>query len=55
MNIAAAKEKAREARHVPEKTGECECCGRKNVKESDLVKIDSGQLFCKDCLKELRG
>ena len=52
---AAAKEKAGVTRQVPEKTGECECCGRKDIKESDLVKIDSGQMFCKDCLKELRG
>ncbi len=54
-NLVAAKEKASKTRPVPEKTGECECCGRKNIKESDLIKIDSGQMFCRDCHKELRG
>jgi membrane protein involved in colicin uptake len=52
---AATKEKASVTPQVPEKTGECECCGRKDIKESNLIKIDSGQMFCHDCLKELRG
>jgi hypothetical protein len=34
--------------------GTCECCGRKSVQRDLLVKIDSGQLFCPDCLKALR-
>ena len=36
-------------------TGTCECCGRKDVPKDKLVKIDSGQLFCPNCLTELRG
>ena len=36
-------------------TGTCECCDRNDVPESDLSKIDSGQLLCPDCLKMLRG
>jgi hypothetical protein len=53
--LVVAKEKTTLTPQVPEKTGECECCGRKDIKISDLVKIDSGQMFCRDCLKELRG
>ncbi|MHC4753435.1 MAG: hypothetical protein ACYTFW_26685 [Planctomycetota bacterium] len=36
-------------------TGTCECCGRKDVSENDLVTIDSGQSLCPDCLEMLRG
>jgi hypothetical protein len=53
--MAAAKERAKETQQVPAKTATCECCGRQDVRESDIVKIDSGQMFCPDCLKELRG
>ena len=36
-------------------TGTCECCGRDDISENDLVRIDSGQLFCPDCLEALRA
>ncbi len=36
-------------------TGTCECCGRDGVPEDELVRIDSGQFFCPDCLKALRA
>lgn len=32
----------------------CECCGKEDVPEKDLVRIDSGQLLCPDCLGALR-
>lgn len=32
----------------------CQCCGREDLCEDDLYRIDSGQLLCPDCLKELR-
>lgn len=33
----------------------CECCGKEDVPESELVRIDSGQRLCPDCLEALRG
>jgi len=36
-------------------TGTCDCCGKENIGGNSLVRIDSGQLFCSDCLAELRG
>jgi transketolase len=36
-------------------TATCECCGKEDVPESDMVRIDSGQLLCPDCLRQLRG
>jgi len=36
-------------------TGTCECCGRDGVPEDELVRIDSGQFFCPDCLEALRA
>ena len=35
--------------------GTCECCGKDNIRETDLVRIDSGQLFCSDCLRVLKS
>jgi len=35
-------------------TATCECCGKQDVPESDLVSIDSGQRLCPECLKMLR-
>jgi hypothetical protein len=37
-----------------QRTGTCECCGRKEVPEKELAKIDSGQLLCSECLRLLR-
>lgn len=31
--------------------GTCECCNNKGVPKDQLVAIDSGQLFCSDCLE----
>ena len=49
------EEKAKQAQQAPAKTATCDCCGRQDIPESDMVKIDSGQMFCPECLKELRG
>ena len=38
-----------------EKTGKCECCGKDNIKVGELIRIDSGQFFCSECLTALRG
>ena len=34
---------------------ECECCGKGNLDEGQLVRIDSGQMFCPECLDELKS
>jgi hypothetical protein len=47
--------KLNEALEGMERTGTCECCGRKDVPENDLAKIDSGQQLCPDCIGMLRG
>ena len=52
---AEAEAKLNEVLGDTEKTGTCECCDRNDVPESDLSKIDSGQLLCTDCLRMLRG
>ena len=52
---AEAEAKLNEVLGDTEKTGTCECCDRNDVPESNLSKIDSGQLLCSDCLKMLRG
>ena len=48
-------EAAQERLGVSEEMATCDCCGRDNVGADHLVRIDSGQLFCADCLVELRG
>lgn len=59
--IAEAEERAKnglgpiEIREIPAETATCECCGRKNIPGNQLVKIDSGELFCPDCLNKLRS
>ena len=35
--------------------GTCECCNTEGVPKEQLAAIDSGQLFCPDCLKEFRS
>jgi hypothetical protein len=35
-------------------TASCECCGEAGIEVNHLVRIDSGQLLCPDCLKALR-
>jgi len=35
---------------ISARTGTCECCGKKDVPKDKLVRIDSGQLFCPNCL-----
>jgi len=52
---AEAESKLNEALESMQRTGICECCGRKDVPENDLAKIDSGQQLCPDCIKMLRG
>jgi hypothetical protein len=36
------------------KTATCQCCDSEGIPAIYLVKIDSGQLLCPDCLKSLR-
>ena len=36
-------------------TAACDCCGNEAVPVAQLTKIDSGHLFCRACIKELRG
>ena len=36
-------------------TGVCDCCGKTDISESHLVRIDSGQRLCPACFGELRG
>ena len=49
-----AETKLAELMAAPPRTGTCGCCGRDDVNEDDLVAIDSGDLFCPDCLFALR-
>ncbi|MHC4791600.1 MAG: RING finger protein, partial [Planctomycetota bacterium] len=44
-----------EIRSFPVKNINCECCGKDGFSEEELVRIDSGHLFCPECLKELRS
>lgn len=37
------------------KTATCQCCDSEGIPAINLVKIDSGQLLCPDCLKSLRN
>jgi membrane protein involved in colicin uptake len=59
MAIAKAKERAASqlnsmhALVAVTETTNCECCGRKNLRKESSVRIDSGQLLCPDCLREL--
>jgi DNA repair exonuclease SbcCD ATPase subunit len=52
---AEAEAKLKKALEDIPRTGTCECCGRKDVPENELAKIDSGQKLCPDCLRLLRG
>jgi hypothetical protein len=36
-------------------TGVCDCCGKIDIPDDHLIKIDSGQRLCPNCLGELRG
>ncbi|MHC4464249.1 MAG: hypothetical protein ACYS6W_15720, partial [Planctomycetota bacterium] len=40
---------------VSRKRAKCECCNREYLGEDQLVRIDSGQMFCFDCLEELKS
>jgi hypothetical protein len=44
-----------ESTDIRAKTGTCECCSRSDISENKLVRIDSGQLFCPQCLHALRS
>lgn len=52
---AQAEAKLAELQSGSARMGSCECCGRDDVPEEDLHRIDSGQLFCPDCLSALRS
>lgn len=36
-----------------ERAGECECCGKRDLPQELLFKIDSGQRVCADCLAKM--
>jgi hypothetical protein len=38
----------------PARSLPCECCGREDVPENELTRIDSGQMLCRDCLRAMR-
>jgi hypothetical protein len=50
-----AEAKLEEALSRAKKTAACDCCGKAEIPEDELLSIDSGQLLCSDCLRELRG
>lgn len=52
---AEAEEKLNKLLKDTPRTGTCECCGREDVPENELAKIDSGQMLCLDCLRMLRA
>jgi hypothetical protein len=35
-------------------TAACDCCGKTNIPQNRLTKIDSGHQFCAACLAEFR-
>jgi len=52
---AEAEAKLEEALSSAKKTAACDCCGKAEIPENELSRIDSGQLLCSDCLSALRG
>jgi uncharacterized protein (DUF2164 family) len=52
---AQVKPQLTELANNPTKPGTCECCGKNNVKETELVRIDSGQLFCPACFQAFKS
>jgi hypothetical protein len=52
---AEAEAKLNEILTRPTRTATCECCGTEDIPENELVRIDSGQLLCPDCLRQLKG
>jgi len=41
--------------NLSRKPAKCECCEREYPSENQLIRIDSGQMFCHDCLAELKS
>ncbi len=52
---AEAEAKLEEALSSARKTAACDCCGKAEIPEDELSRIDSGQLLCPECLRALRG
>jgi hypothetical protein len=52
---AQVKPQLTEPANIPTGAGNCECCGKDNVRETELVRIDSGQLFCSACFRALKN
>lgn len=52
---AEAEAKLEEILSSAGKTAACDCCGKAEIPENELSRIDSGQLLCSDCLRALRG
>jgi hypothetical protein len=52
---AEAEAKLEEILSRAGKTAACVCCGKAEIPENELSRIDSGQLLCSDCLRALRG
>ena len=49
-----AIEQLTKAPEVTIKTAACYCCGSEGIREDELVKIDSGHLFCTECINALQ-
>ena len=52
---AEAEAKLEDAPSRAKRTGTCDCCGKADVPEDELSRIDSGQSICMDCLSAMRG
>jgi hypothetical protein len=55
QKLAQLQEQLKARPESEEINGVCNCCGRTDVPEENLVKIDSGQRMCPACLGELMG
>jgi hypothetical protein len=55
QKLAQLQEQLKARPESEEINGVCNCCGRADVPEENLVKIDSGQRMCPACLGELMG
>jgi hypothetical protein len=51
---AQVKLQLAEPANVQTGTGTCECCGKDNVKKTELYRIDSGEFFCLTCFQALK-
>ena len=55
VEIEGGQEDLIEVSEAEVEKGVCDCCGESDISKSALVTIDSGQIFCPECLEALRG